>query len=726
MSGTLEEKQMMTLKESEKFCTDELLRAKIPGKETGIEVKTGICGFCGGECLLDFYVKDGKIIKVEGNQTHPGASGRVCVKGAALKQALYHPDRILYPMKRVGTRGEGKFERISWEEALDTVAEHMQTVKKRYGAEQTMIYMGHPKWFRPQITDFVNKYGTPNYGTESSTCAYALMMANQCNFGKNIMLMPPDFNRCNTLIVWGVNPLYSNSVKGGAGFLHAVERGINIIVIDPKCTPTTEYATLHLRPIPGTDGALALGMARVIITEQLQDSAYIAKYTVGYEAYRDYVMEFTPEKVEKITGVPADDLIRAARMIAAEGPTSLMMSASPVVHNINGVQNGRAIGLLMALTGNFGRPGGFAGPGPARTRLKDAFMQSVQDRDYQKNGLNYGEFPAWDCLSSRELQVERMADFLLGKGAYPIRNLIAFGMNHHMWPRPDRVEEGLKETEFFACADIYLNETCKYADILLPVATSQEREQIELLTPQTVFYQQKVLENMGETKNDIEILLELAKRLGFSLGDPVYHTYEEYLQDRLTPTGLTLDELRSHNYVMQAKKLMPERTTEDILKVQTPTGKIEFTSTILASCEKEGHEALPVYHDFREHLPMEKYPFVLTTGSRKPQLFHSRTYRLPWLVHMETCPVVELHPEDAKQCEVTEGDLITLETPVGSMDMKAVVTTSCLQGVVNVYHGAEQGDINQLLDDTYIDPISGFPGFKSYCCKIRKKQEAEA
>lgn len=294
-----------------------------------------------------------------------------------------------------------------------------------------------------------------------------------------------------------------------------------------------------------------------------------------------------------------------------------------------------------------------------------------------------------------------------------------------MWPRPDRLEDGLKQVEFFACADIYMNETCKYADILLPVATCQEREQIELLTPQTVFYQQNVLENQGETKNDIEILLELAKRLGFSLGEPVYHTYEEYLQDRLSPTGLTLEELRTHHYVMQAKELMPPRSTEDILKVQTPTGKIEFTSTVLESCEKEWHEALPVYHDFRETLPMEEYPLVLTTGSRKPQLFHSRTYRLPWLVNMEACPVVELHPEDAMRYGVADGDPVTLETPVGSMDMMAVVTTSCLKGVVNVYHGAENGDINLLLDDTYIDPISGFPGFKSYCCRIVKK-EAEA
>lgn len=707
-----------------KISTEELEKAKIPGEETGISIKTGFCGFCGGDCLLDYYMKDGKIIKVEGNKTLPGANGRICVKGAALKQALYHKDRILYPMKRTGERGEGKFERISWEEALDTIADRMQRVKETYGPEQTMLYVGHPKWFRPQMTDFVNRYGTPNYGTESSTCAYALMMANQCNFGKNVMLMPPDFGRCRTLVVWGVNPLYSNSVKGGAGFLKAVERGAKVIVVDPKCTPTSEYATIHLRPLPGTDGALALGMARVIITENLHDSEYIEKYTYGYEEYRDYVMGFTPELVEKITGVPKDDMIRAARTIAVEGPTSLMLSASPVVHNINGVQNGRAVGLLMALTGNFGIPGGFAGPGPARAVLKDAFMGARKDREHPEKGLNYGEFPAWDRLTSRELQVEHIADFLLGNGRYPIRNLISFGMNHHMWPRPDRIEEGMKQVEFFSCADIYMNDTCKYADILLPVASGQEREQIELLGPQLLYDQPEVMENQGETKNDLEILLELSQRLGFELGDPVYHTYEEYLEDRLTPTGVTLQELKEQGGLMQAKRCMPARTTEDILKVQTPTGKIEFVSTLLKGCRKEGHEGVPAYHDFRDVLPMKEYPLILTTGSRKPQLFHSRTYRLPWLTNLEKCPVVEMHPEDAREWQVDTGEYVIVETPVGAMEMAVTVNESCLKGAVNVYHGAGDLDINLLIDDQYIDPISGFPGFKSYCCRIRKKEEA--
>jgi anaerobic selenocysteine-containing dehydrogenase len=183
-------------------------------------------------------------------------------------------------MKRVGERGEGKFERISWDEALTTIAEKLNDTKEKYGAKSALFYVGHPKWFRPQLTDLANEFGTPNVGTESSTCAYALGMANASVFGKNIFMMMPDLRNCKVLCVWGVNSLYSNSVTAGGGFINAVKRGVKLIVVDPRCTPTTEHAHIHLRPFPGTDGALALGMARVMITENLHDQEYILKNTI--------------------------------------------------------------------------------------------------------------------------------------------------------------------------------------------------------------------------------------------------------------------------------------------------------------------------------------------------------------------------------------------------------------------------------------------------------------
>lgn len=703
--------------------TKELLKAKIPCEETGIEVKTGICGLCGGSCLVDVYCKDGKVVKVEGNKELPTAKGSICVKGAALKQALYHPERLLYPMKRVGKRGEGKFERISWDEALTTIAEKLTETKEKYDAKQTLVYCGHPKWFRPQLTEFANEYGTPNIGTESSTCAYAAGMSNHANYGKGIFMMRPDMMRCNVLCVWGVNPLYSNPVVGGGGFANVVKRGVKLIVVDPRCTPTTEFADIHLRPIPGTDGALALGLANVIISEGLQNQEYIDKYTIGFEEYKNYVMEFPPEKVEEITGVPKEDIVKAAKMMAENAPCPIQISASPLVHNINGVQNSRAVNLLLALTGSFGVPGGNMPPSPGMAVLKDSFMGTRKQRVIPEQDLSHIEFPAWAEMVPHETQVTRIADYMEGKGDYPIRNVLSFGMNHHMWPRPDRIEDAFEKLDFFVSADIYMTDTSKYADIVLPVQPSLEREQITILGLDTVYYQGHVVEPAGEAWPDMDIITGLAAKLGFEIGgDMPIHNNEEFMRKALIPTGLTLEEVKAAPNGLKAKNIMPGRTSEQILQVNTPSGKIEFVSSVMAACDKEWHEALPVYHDFRETLPMDEYPFILTTGSRKPQLFHSRTYRMPWLANLEKYPLVEVHPDDAKALGMEDGEAVIVKTPVGSMELTFSINSSTLKGTVNVYHGAGMKDINLLLDDNYIDPVSGFPGFKSYCCRLEKKE----
>lgn len=701
----------------------ELLQAKIPCEETGIEVKTGICGFCGGMCPVDVYCKDGKVIKVEGNNTLPMSTGRVCLKGAALKQSLYHPDRLLYPMKRTGERGEGKFERISWDEALTTIAEKLNETKEKYGAKSALFYAGHPKWFRPQLTDLANEFGSPNMGTESSTCAYALGIANASVFGKNIFMMMPDIRNCKVLCVWGVNSLYSNSVTAGGGFINAVKRGVKLIVVDPRCTPTTEHAHIHLRPFPGTDGALALGMARVMITENLHNDEYILKNTIGFEEYKNYVLDFTPEVVEKITGVPKEDMIAAARLMATEAPCPIQMSASPVVHNVNGVQNARAIAMLLALTGSFGVPGGNMGPGPGRAVLKDSFMGTRRQRVNASEDLSHEQFPTWSKFVPHEAQVTRIADYIEGKGDYPIKNVLAFGMNHHMWPRPDRLEKAFEKLDFFVSADLYMTDTCKFADIVLPVQTSLEREQIEIMGLDHIYYQGHVVEPMGESWTDMDIITALAKKLGVTIGgnEPIY-SHEDFLKKSLTTTGLTLEELKAAPNGLKAKNTMPGRTSEQILNVMTPSGKIEFMSEAFEVWGKEGHEALPVYRDFREQLPMDEYPLVLTTGSRKPQLFHSRTYRMPWLANLEKYPLVEIHPEDAAVLNMKDDEEVILVTPVGSMELTLKTTASTLKGTVNVYHGAGQKDINLVLDDAYLDPVSGFPGFKSYCCRLEKKE----
>lgn len=701
---------------------DELLKAKIPGEATGIEVKTGICGFCGGKCFVDVYCKDGKVVKIEGNKTMLGANGRICVKGAAMKQALYNPKRLLYPMKRVGERGEGKFERISWDEALSTIAEKMLESKAKYGADSTLFYVGHPKWFRYQLTQLANAYGSCNVGSESSTCAYAITLANQCSFGPTVRMMMPDMRRCSLLVAWAANSLHSNPVMQANNLLKNLERGMKLIVIDPRCTPTSELAHIHLRPMPGTDGALALGIARVIITENLQNQEYIDKYTDGYEAYKEYVMQFTPEVVEELTGVPKEDMIAAAHMMAENAPFPIMTTASPLVHNINGVQNVRAINLLLALTGSLGAAGGCLAPGPGKAVMKDTFAGSPLHRVHAEKDLSHEEFPAWAKINYHEIQIIRLADYIEQENG--IKTLISFGMNHHMWPRVDRVEEALKKVDFFVSTDIYMTDTCKYADIVLPVQPSLERDQVDLLGLDTLYYQEHVVEPAGEALPDVEVLVGLAEKMGLQLGDesPI-RSNEDFMNRLLSGADLTLDELKAApNHMLKAKKLMPGKTTEQILQLKTPSGKIEFVSSALATCNKAHHNGLPIYRDYRKELPLDQYPLILSTGSRKPQLFHSRTYRIPWLADLEKYPLVEIHPNDAKKYGLAEGDLVTLSTPVGSMDFVLAENSGTLQGIVNIYHGAGDKDINYIMDDNYLDPISGFPGFKSYCCRLEKKE----
>lgn len=701
-----------------------LLKAKIPCEETGIIVKPAICSFCRGTCTLDVYIKDGEIIKVEGCKSIKGPNnGAVCVKGAALRQAIYNPERLLYPMKRVGARGEGKFERITWDEALSTIAQKMQENKEKYGAKTVMGYVGHPKWFRPQLTQLLNGYGTPNFGTDASTCAYARMMAYELCLGTAGRKAGPDTKNCKTLLIWGVNQMYSSSNYWSKGFLDLVEKGTNVIAVDPRCTPTTERATLHLRPIPGTDGALALGMGRVMITENLYDKEYVEKYTSGFEAYKEYVMQFTPEYVEKITGVPAEDMIRAARMLATERPGTLQMSSSPVVQHLNGVQNTRAIVLLMALIGSYGVVGGLGGPGGGKVGLKGTYGGTMLRRVDAEQDLSYKEFPVWAQLNYHESQITRMSDYLDGKGDYPLHILLGFGTNHHMLPRPDHMEKAFDNLDLFVNADIYMTDTCRYADILLPVAPSIEREQIQVYGKDTVYYQAPVIEPQGEVKNDVQIILELAEKMGIEIGEPALKTYDDYLRMTLEPTGLTLEEVKASPDGAKSKKAGKSKTSEEILgNIKSPSGKIEFVSGILEACNLPGYDGLPIYRDYRDVLPMDEYPLILSTGCRKPQLYHSRTYRLPWLMDLEEAPIIELHPETAEEQNVKKGEIVKLCTPIGSLEMPVVYNSSCLPGTVCVFHGAGEKDINYILDEHYYDPISGFPGFKSYCCKLEKKE----
>ena len=239
------------------------------------EIKKVRCNICSAGCPIDAYVQDGKLLSVEGSRDWPGQQGGLCSKGAASRQYVYNKDRILYPMKRVGERGSGEFERISWEEAYAMIANNLLRIREKYGSQSTVFYAGYPKWYRPALLRLANAYGSPNYCTESSTCFQSAAMAWRSIYGNNICF--PDMMHAKTVLVWSNNLYYSN-ISMAPMYQSLKERGVNIISVDPRETVTSQAADLHLKLIPGTDGALALSMGQVIIEENLYDHEFVEKY----------------------------------------------------------------------------------------------------------------------------------------------------------------------------------------------------------------------------------------------------------------------------------------------------------------------------------------------------------------------------------------------------------------------------------------------------------------
>ena len=712
------------------MTAEELLAAKIPCEQTGIEIRKSVCAICDPQhCGLKCYVKDGKIIKVEGNENHPNNRGSLCSKGASTRQYVYSDRRIRTPLRRVGKRGEGKFEPISWNEAMDILVERLNTIKQQYGAESVMFATGFTKFMRPYLKRLALLFGTPNYFTESGVCSEANIMAQELVFGTSA---GADKANADVLLFWSTNPFYTGMGES-KGLQQALERGAKLIVVDPRLTPTTDRAHIHLRLRPGTDGALALAMAHVIIEEDYVDHEFVDKYTYGYEEYKEYVKGFTPEKAEEITGVPAQLIRQAARMYGKAERAAIIGSASPVVHHTNGVQNYRAVYSLAGLTGNFNRKGGqilalpcFMSAGLFRNQCRE-FDQPVS-WDSLPPRVGTQRFPVWGELAAEDAQGMEMPTQIRTGKPYPLKAFVGFGFNYRMYPDPENVISAMQELDFLVGVDLFMNDTTRYMDIVLPACSSVERSELHFYGSYLMLTQ-PAIEPLYESRNDIDIIIELAQKLG--LKDPLFDAgFDACVNYMLEPSGITAEELRKYPDGMPVPKEIMKLVPDELYKTQgfhTPTGKLEFKSALLEKYQdRKGHDPLPVYRE-PERSPVsrpdlyQEYDLIFNTGSRLPMMVHSRMYHVPWTkVMMPMGTVCEMNPADGKKRGIQTGDWVRLSTPEGSIEVRANLTERVLPGVAHVFHGNRKADVNRLIPKDYCDPISGFPGFKSSLCKVEK------
>ena len=698
---------------------EKLLKAKIACDETGIEIRKSICSICNPNtnCGLNLYVKDGIIIKAEGMPEHKQSNGTLCSKGAAIRQYVYSPDRIQSPMKRVGEKGSGEFENISWEEAYSAISDEFNRLKKEAGPESSAFFVGYPKWMRPFAQRLANSFGSPNYCTESCTCNKSTYMAWKLCYGS---LPGPDMANANCLLVWSVNPFYSNTTIAKAIFDRR-ESGMKMIVVDPRITPMAAVADIHLRLKPGTDGALALGIANVIISEGLYDKDIAEKYTHGFEEYKEYVMTFTPEKAAEITGVPENLIVRAARLYAGTKPAAMMTSSAPVVHHRNGLQNYRAAMLLVALTGNIEVKGGNVTKEPTWYEVTSGYpsryleyIAPVKPRNEEKPRTGSKKYPVW-MEFTHDAHGAALRQQILSEEPYPITHLMAFGLNHRMWGDSGYTLEALKKLDFFVSADIFLTDACKYADIVLPACTSVERSEWKTYPNGYTLLTTPAIDPLYDSKPDSEIIFELASRLDLD-DDLMKKGYEANLDWVFGPSGLTVAELKKHPL-----GLVPPLTPATYKKYETegfhtPSGKVECVSEVLKKLQPSS-APLPEY----EHpVHDDDYPLTLNTGSRLPMFIHSQTFRLPWTMSLRPVPAADINAADAAAAGISQGDEIFIATPKGRVKVTANISEMALEGAVFMYHGYPDADVNTLIEADNLDPISGFTAFKSLPCKIEK------
>ena len=708
---------------------EELLRAKIPCEQTGITVKRTFCDICapGHHCGIDAYIKDGNVIKIEGTREHPYNHGLLCTKGCANRQYVYRKDRLLTPMKRVGPRGGSRFEPITWDEAYQTIAENFNRFKAESGADSVAFYSGYGKWFRPMMKRFLYSFGSINYATESSCCFDASAMAWESTAG---VFMGPDMARANTMLGWAMNPHYSGHLAV-AKIQAFKERGGKLIIVDPRVTPTSEkYADIHLQLKPGTDGALALGMAKVIIDNGWQDKEFIEKYTYGYEEYAAYVQQFPLDRVARITGVPADKIYEAAKLYATNGPAATQQSSSPVTHHRNGFQNYRAKIALSGLTGNVDRAGGVLPsvfsynyrPGGFATR-EQAFTDAVKPREH-KPRIGLGQFPVWDALMPDEFQVMSMRDQLLSGTPYRIRGLFAVGMNLRMFPDTEQMAQALEKLDFMVASDLFFTDTVKYADIILPACSSFERSEMKVYPGGNLVYYKPAIAPLGQSKPDTQIFSELSRVMG--LGDELLEAgYDRCMEYIISDLHITLDDLKKSELPIHCPDARPVQI--GALRehgFHTPTGRFEFVSQLVARAGAgAGLDALPTFRDSTDDMDAQQYPLVAVTGARIPHAIHSRLHEVPWLRSMQKEPVVTMNPADAACYGIREGDSVRVTSPTGSIVLKAAFSIRVLEGNLYIYHGYREANVNQLVPGTHLDPYSGFPGYKSVRCSIKKEEE---
>jgi len=673
-----------------------------------------ICGMCHNHCGITVHVEDGKIVGVKGWPEHPHSQGRICVKASQIPEHVYHDTRLKHPLKRKND----KWQRISWDEALDTIARKLTENKERYGPASLGVICGDPVELAGDLGSFLiwrfcDVYGTPNRFHAGDMCYLPLAMGQIVTLGS---VYEPDVENSNCIIVWADNPQATYPVIHSK-ILKARKRGAKLIVIDPRRTSLAKDADMHIRPRLGTDAMLLLAMINVIISEKLYDRELVENWTSGFDKLAEHVKQYTPEEAESVSGVASEDIRKISRIYATTKPASMQIGFK-LAQTQCGFQISRSLAILSAITGNIQVPGGdlhsfYLPKSPPRLPELMGDLKHPTAKDFPihstfPNFLFDGNMTNWGDLVLNEPQ--------------QIRSMIISGANPAItWPNSKKVRKALDKLDLLVVMDVFMTATAQMADIVLPACTFLEK--MASIQWRGWSLRRAVVEPQWESRPDSRFWLELAGRMEYDQYFP-WKNDEEVVDHFFEPSGLNVKKiLEAHPEGYIHPQTVPGEQQYKQEGFRTLSGKVDIYSGLM---EKIGQDPLPTYFEPREspiRTPelFEKFPLFLTTGTRDVEWYHSEHRHLDKLRQRIPHPVAEIHPDTAAKYNIHDNEPMIIETKTGSLEIEARFTADIMPDMISVPHGWDEAPENMLTDDRPADPVSGFPALTALLCRVRSK-----
>lgn len=712
-----------------------------------------VCTICDIGCQLKAESVDGVVTKVRPHD-HPLLRKNVCYKGTAAPHIHNHADRLTVPLKRVGERGEDRWEEISYEQAMDEIAERLQTVVDQYGPEAFAVSTSGWNTQTTHSTDrrFMNALGSPNWISGVSLCAGNTAAVNKLTYG---WFPFPDFGNTKCVVLFGHNPRKHSWTPIYNMINAARANGAKVIVIDPRVSDQAETADLHLRITAGTDAVLCFGWLNVIIEEGLYDADFVENWTVGWDELKERVAEFPLERVEAITGIPRDLIVESARMYA--NAESAVIPWTPITDmQINSTSAIRLHSILRAVTGNLDVIGGetLGGFNPDYIPESVMGMHEMLSDEQKAKQLGADLHPAYTYRAGELLKegTERVhghpyADIVMGcymanpsavframesGDPYPVKAFFTLGNNTLLsYPNQHRIHRALMNQDLIVAHEIFMTPTAMLADYVLPGDVFTERNHVaDTWSWSTrLALSQKVAAGPEQASSTYQFWHDLAHRMGYGEHFP-WDTIEDVLDHRLSPSGMSFDEFSK---VAHMRAQVPEFRKYEREGFGTPSGKVELYSSVL---DELGFDPLPYYREAPQ--PSAEYPYRVFTGVREDSFFQTGQRQVTVLRKRTPVPRFFVHPDDAERDGLVDGDWAVLETETGEVQAMVAVQESMKAGHLRVPHGwwypEMRGDDGNALagafvssdavlcpdDPEHLDHEQGIPHFKGFPGRLRK------